>query len=63
MNPNELHVLRTIRDENHALLGGYEPELERLHEARLILRAASGWVLSDLGREWLMARNGRGVTN
>jgi hypothetical protein len=60
MTANELHVLRTIRDENHGLLGGYEAELKTLSDADLILNGPSGWWLSDAGKLVLQAAEGSG---
>jgi len=46
-------ALRIIHAERFDELGAYENAVADLLELRLVLRAPSGLVLSDRGREWI----------
>ena len=53
MTADGRYVLKAIRDDNPALAGGYEAEQARLHAMKLILWSASGWVITEEGRQAL----------
>ena len=49
MTQDELHVLATVRDENHGLLVGYCDVVDRLVRSRVLLVGPSGLWLSERG--------------
>ncbi|HEV2531194.1 hypothetical protein [Phenylobacterium sp.] len=53
MSPDELHVMRAVRDEDFPILFTFTPVVEKLKASNDLLLGPSGLWLSDRGRQRL----------